>query len=205
MAKTKRSPIKAGLSHRRRVTRLKFILPAITIGLFIGLVALLEFPDLLPRSGNIAGIGELGITMQNVHLEGETESGAAYHLYAATAYNVDANEDHFFLEGVRGELMLNSGSPTLEAPMGFYDNAERMLDLEAPVHLNRDDGLEILAGTTRFILAQSLVQSDDGVNIRLLGGPSLRAQKFLVNGDTEKYDFSGGIHVIIPSQNAKAD
>ena len=55
MVKPKPNPIKAGLSHRRRVTRLKYILPALALLLLTGLMVLIEFPDLMSRAKKVAG------------------------------------------------------------------------------------------------------------------------------------------------------
>ncbi len=196
MVKPKPNPIKAGLSHRRRVTRLKYILPALALFLMAGLMVLIEFPDLMSRAKQVAG--DVVMEVEKMQVEGETRSGSQYRLFSSKAVKVDGQEDKFNLTGIKASLPENNGAPYLTAPKGLYNEGAGLLDLETPVLIRRNDGLQIDAGQTRVILDAEMAQSSDGVYIKTGQGATLRAQQFLFNGASEQHDFSGRVHVTIP-------
>lgn len=196
MVKPKPNPIKAGLSHRRRVTRLKYILPALALFLLAGLMVLIEFPDLMSRAKQVAG--DVVMEVEKMQVEGETRSGSQYRLFSSKAVKVDGQEGKFNLTSIRGSLPENNGAPYLTAPKGLYNEGAGLLDLETPVLIRRNDGLQIDAGQTRVILDAEMAQSSDGVYIKTGQGATLRAQQFLFNGASEQHDFSGRVHVTIP-------
>jgi lipopolysaccharide export system protein LptC len=162
------APRRTGALHSHVVSLLKFLLPAVALGL-IALVLL--WPQLNPietgfRLRPVAvSVDDLeNLRMVNPRYVGTDAQNQPYTITADQATQVSGDSNTTDLIKPKGDITLKRGTwIALSAETGIYRKQEQLLDLEGNVNLFHDAGYEIVTARAHINLDQGTAKGDDPV------------------------------------------
>lgn len=196
MSNGQHDSIRQGLRVRRRMRRLKIVLPLVALVLFFALVASYRSQNFGQSGFNLPA--ELPTNMQNMVVEGRSDAGTPYRVSVARAEVRGDDERLLYLTAFKSDLQQSPQALTIEAPNGVLDREQNLFDLNRPVRIRRADGLMMDAGQSVFDIDGAQMRSQDGVLITGPGGRTLSAEAFSINAEAGQHAFSGKVRVYIP-------
>ncbi len=135
----------------------------------------------------------------NARLTGTSEEGRPYTVTFDSASQAGKESDLVLLTGPKADVVLQDESwIVLAAPKGRYHRAGRILELDDPVSLFHDSGLEFQTGRVVYNLA-----TGDGVGYDPLYGHApfgkVESQGFQIRDMGAVFQFTGKIRVVLYS------
>ncbi|MEE8445302.1 MAG: hypothetical protein V3S44_08115 [Alphaproteobacteria bacterium] len=189
-----------GRGYGRFVGLVKILLVGLATGL---VVALVIWPQIGKNNSFKLGSMKMNIEQAdvdslrvvNARITGSGSDGLPFTLTFDSASQTRKDADLVALAGPKADVYLRDGSwVALTSPKGRYHRSSRILELDAPVSLFHDSGLEIQTGAINFNLS-----SGDGA-----GHDPLHGQGPFGNIDSEGFRIRDGGKIIQFTGKARA-
>lgn len=153
--------------HSRRVRFLKLALPVagvVATGLFLGATVFRPQVNVNVSTDGVS-LSDGRIVMASPQLDGVTSDNKPYRMKAERAFQ-DVKTGEIELEKIRADMPF-AGDVTAEltAATGWYDNANRKLDLKDGVLLNTSDGIVAKLGSANIDMGARHLRTSDPVDI----------------------------------------
>lgn len=187
---------KAAEEHRRRVKRLKILLPLLALAcvaaIFISLVV-----NRRPES-HVTG-GTPAIEMDAPALKGLGENGKPFEITAAQATQTRAGLIE--LIGVRARIELDDGVATLSARAGSFDQQTSTATVEGLVKISLDDVYRFETDSASADVKAGIITGNQPVRA---WGPmgTIEAAGFKVEKSVKRVTFTGGVTSVINPEAA---
>lgn len=192
----------AGRGYGRFVGLTKVLLVTLATALVVTLVI---WPQLSKDKGFKLGSVEMNIDREdveslrvvNARITGSGSDGLPFTLTFDSASQTRKDADLVSLAGPKADVYLRDGSwVALTAPKGRYHRADSILELDGPVSLFHDSGLEIQTGAINFNLASGAGAGHDPLHGQ---GPfgSIDSAGFRIREDGNIFQFTGKTRVVL--------
>ncbi len=191
-----------GRGHGRFVGLAKLLLVGLATGL---VVALVIWPQINKNDSFTLGSMQMNIDREdveslrvvNARITGSGSDGLPFTLTFDSASQTRRDADLVSLAGPKADVYLRDGSwVALTSPKGRYHRNDSILELDAPVSLYHDSGLEIQTGAINFNLA-----SGDGAGHDPLHGQgpfgSVDSEGFRIREGGRVFQFTGKSRVVL--------
>lgn len=200
--------------HSRRVRLLRILVPITILLLVGGSVAVSYFNPFrvlmarLPLDPSKIVISGTTITMAAPRLAGFTHDARAYDLTARAASQDLTKPDLLTLQDINAKLeMENKSQVELIASNGVFDRKTEQLTLLTAIKLTTTSGYEARLTQAVVDVKAGTVRSQNPVEVKLLNGGTLNANRLEVDDKGEVIRFEGGVSMLLvpdnPPQQAK--
>jgi lipopolysaccharide export system protein LptC len=200
------------VSHRprshRHYGRFVGVTKILLLSLAAGLIALLAIWPRFANQDNMVPVGTStdiqledveSLRVKNARLTGTSEHEKPYTLTFEDASQTSNESDLVLLTGPRADVEMKSGAwVALSAPKGRFHRAKRIIELDDPVELFHDSGLEISTGSITFNLNTGTGAGHDPLFAQAPFG-QLESQGFRIRDDTAVFLFIGPVRAILYS------
>lgn len=198
--------------HSRMVRVLRVAVPVVVILAMAGIVGISIFNPFrilskLPLDmGNLVVSGTK-ITMESPHLSGFSPDKRPYELWAKTATQDVTDPDHVELHTLRAKVLTEDGSTvTMDARTGLFNTKSQMLDLHKDIFMQTSTGYEARLTHALVDIANSTVDSDEPVDVKLLNGTlTANRMKIREKGDLVRFEDNVVMHLIPDNPPAAAE
>ncbi|UCH74251.1 MAG: hypothetical protein JSU82_18465 [Rhodospirillales bacterium] len=176
--------------------------------LAVGLMAVLA---IWPRFANRDGMVPIGTTediqledveslrVKNARLTGTSAHEKPYTVTFEDASQTSTESDLVVLTAPQADIELKSGAwVALSAPKGRFHRAKRIIELDDPVSLFHDSGLEIGTGSVTFNLETGTGAGHDPLRAQAPFG-QLESQGFRIRDNTTVFLFTGPVRAVLYS------
>jgi lipopolysaccharide export system protein LptC len=184
-----------GHAYTRFVALMKFLLPAVAVGLLL-LVAvwprLQEGLNRLRVSFNRLDVGEAGdLRMVNAHYSGIDKLHRPYVVTADVARQTPNRSDLVALEGPKADMTLTNGAwLAVTSQTGVYLSQGQLLDLFGAVKLFHDRGYELTTDSAHIDMPQGTAEGHDPVQGQGVFG-DITSEGFLLADHGDNITFTG--------------
>jgi lipopolysaccharide export system protein LptC len=187
--------------YSRFVALMKFLLPAVAVGLLLLIVAwprLQAGLDRLRLSFTRLDLSEAGdLRMVNARFAGIDKQHRPYVLTADVARQMPDRNDLMALEGPKGDITLQSGAwLALTAFTGVYLSQGQLLDLFGDVKVFHDRGYELTTDTAHVDMAAGTAEGNDAVQGQgVFGDVTSEGFRLLDHGQTIIFTGKAKLHI----------
>ncbi len=142
------------------------------------------------------------LTMHNPKYEGFDKDGGAYSFKAKSAQRDKASPDAIVLNAISGELVDAEKKKTnLTATRGIFNHATSVLDLYEAIDVVSDNGLKARMTQARIETKQSIITSDQPVEIEFTAG-SITSRQMTLKHKLREAAFVGDVKAkLLPSKS----
>jgi lipopolysaccharide export system protein LptC len=191
----------------RIVGLLRFLLPAIALGLIALVVA---WPQLIGGAGGLIApifanaeiAGTDVMLMHNPRYVGRTKNAEPYELTAASAYVDPKKPSHIHLDHLAAELTPpDKRNLELVALTGLHNRTADKLDLDGDIALTTSDGYRFETQSARINLQSGRVLGDQPITGQGPAG-TLSADQFEIHDSGQLLRFKGRVKVTLPPHQA---
>ncbi len=200
------------VSHRprayRHYGRFVGVTKVLLLSLAAGLLAVLAIWPRLADNDAMAPIGAAtdiqiedieSLRVKNARLTGTSADDKPYTVTFANASQTNKDSDLVLLTAPQADVVLKTGAwVALSAPKGRYHQANRIIELDGPVELYHDSGLEIGTGSITFNLETGAGAGHDPLLAQAPFG-QLESQGFRIRDDSGVFLFFGPVRAILYS------
>ena len=190
--------------HRLFVGYTKIFLLTLS-GLLIGVLAIwptIMNKDKISRVGYSSDVRPddvASLRITNARLKGINEEGKPFTVTFELASQTETDSDLVLLTRPRADAELDSGAwVVLSADKGRFHRANRTIELDDPVRLFHDSGLEIGTGNVTFNLATGTGAGHDPLTAQAPFG-QFESQGFRIRENGTVFHFTGPIRAILYS------
>ncbi len=192
-------------SHRH-YGRFVGVTKILLLSLAVGLIAALAIWPRFTARDNSAPIGTAtdiqiedieSLRIKNARLTGTSQDQKPYTVTFEDASQTSNESDLVLLTGPKADVELKSGSwVALSAPKGRFHRAKRIIELDDPVELFHDSGLEIGTGSVTFNLKTGTGAGHDPLFAQ---GPfgQFESQGFRIRDNAAVFLFTGPVRAIL--------
>ncbi len=193
--------IGGGGRHTRFVGLMRWLLP---VGALSLAVTVIVWPHLnVADRGTMVDLGTLDLpvgdrpVMTNARFLGADKDGNPYIVTATAAWREQGREKIVHLENLRGSAILENGvGTTFRSDRGVYDQASRLLVVEANASVSTDEGYEFHSDYALIDLDKGVAEGHLPVSGRGPAG-AIDAQGFRVAENGDRLFFDGRVHLTI--------
>lgn len=194
-----------GSSHDRRMTVLKWLLPAaaVMIGLAIliwPLLSVQEFSFLLAKDQ--VAVSRERLRVNRAEYRGKTTAGEAFAISAGSALQKSSAVPIVELTTLRAQLDGRDGPAQVTAPSGRYFLGEDRLEVAGPVELRSDGGYRLDADTVFVDLKRRRVNTRTPVKGKLPMG-NFRADRMSGDLAGNRVSLAGNVHLRINQRSGR--
>lgn len=170
-----------------------------------GLIALLAIWPQFGKDSRIFQIGKVKIETEdveslrvvNARFTGTSAEGHPYSLTFDTASQSRAEADLVVLTAPKADIVLKDGAwVALTSPAGRFRREARILELDSPVDMVHDSGIEIRTGSVNFNL-----ETGTGAGLDPLVGQApfgeIKAAGFRIRENTAVFRFVGPVRAVL--------
>jgi lipopolysaccharide export system protein LptC len=194
-------------SHRhygRFVGVIKFLLLSLAVGL---IAALAIYPRLADKdkmfqvgsSPDVQPEDVASLRVKNARLTGASHNGKPYTVTFETASQTSNESDLVVLSAPQADIELETGAwVALSARQGRFHKSKRIIELDDPVQLFHDSGLEIATGNITFNLGTGTGAGHDPLVAQAPFG-QLESQGFRIRENTAVFIFEGPVRAVLYS------
>ncbi len=196
--------LSGGDAYSSVVGILKYLLPAIAVGLVLLVIA---WPRVNPvKQSATVGISDLqteepsNSTMLNARFDGIDDDGRPYRVTADTATQRPDDERLVDLENPSGDILTKDDTwIAVTSLSGLYNKEEEVLDLEDGVTLFHDQGYEMRTETAKIFMGEGRVVGRDPVDAQ---GPSgnIVSEGIEIEDNGAVVRFTGRAHMEIAAE-----
>jgi len=190
--------------HGRFVGVTKILLLSLAVGL---IAALAIWPRYTNRDTRVP-IGATSdvqlediesLRVKNARLTGTSENGKPYTVTVEDARQTSNESDLVMLTGPRADVELDNGAwVVLSARKGRFHRSKRIIELDDPVQLFHDSGLEISTGDVTFNLKTGTGAGYDPLNAQAPFG-QLESKGFRIRDNVAVFVFTGPVRAVLYS------
>jgi lipopolysaccharide export system protein LptC len=157
-----------GAGYTRFVALMKFLLPAVAVGLLMLVAAWPRIEASLDRLKFALPRLDLSeardLRMVNARFSGIDKQNRPFTVTAETARQNPSKDDLVSLEAPKADISLQSGAwVAVHSDTGIYQQQTQILDLFGRVHLFHDRGIEFVTDTARVFMNEGRAEGDDPV------------------------------------------
>lgn len=187
--------------YSRFVNLMKFLLPAVAVGLLLLVVAWPRIQagiDHLRLSFTRLDLTEArDLRMVNARFSGIDKSHRPYVLTADVARQMPDHNDLMALEGPKGDITLQSGAwLAITAYTGVYLTQGQLLDLFGDVKLFHDRGYELTTDTAHVDMTRGTAEGNDPVQGQgVFGDIASQGFRLLDHGQTIIFTGKAKLHI----------
>jgi lipopolysaccharide export system protein LptC len=135
--------------------------------------------------------------VKNARLTGTSEHEKPYTVTFEDASQTSSESDLVLLTGPQADVELKTGAwVALSARKGRYHRANRIIELDDPVELFHDSGLEIRTGSITFNLKSGTGAGHDPLLAQAPFG-QFESQGFRIRDDTAVFLFIGPVRAVL--------
>lgn len=200
------------VTHRRRTYRhygrfvgvTKILLLSLAVGLIAALAIWPRFTD-RDRRVPIGTTSDIqvedieSLRVKNARLTGTSENGKPYTVTFDEASQTSSESDLVMLTDPRADVELDSGAwVVLSARKGRFHRAKRIIELDDPVQLFHDSGLEVGTGDVTFNLRTGTGAGHDPLLAQAPFG-QFESKGFRIRNNTAVLLFTGPVRAILYS------
>lgn len=196
--------LSGGDAYSSLVGILKYVLPAVAVGLVLLVVAWPRFKPVEERFS--VGLSDLQMdqptnsTMVNARFDGLDDEGRPYRVTADQATQRPDDERLVDLENPSGDILTRDQTwIAVTSATGLYNKDEEVLDLEEGVTLYHDQGYEMTTDSAKIYMKEGLVVGTRPVEAQ---GPSgtIRSKGIRIEDRGAVVIFSGPAHMEIAAE-----
>jgi lipopolysaccharide export system protein LptC len=207
---TRRITAHHGHAYTRFVALMKFLLPAVALGLLLLIAVwprLQEGLDRLRVSFNRLDLGEAGdLRMVNAHYSGLDKLHRPYVVTADVARQTPNRNDLVALEGPKADMTLTNGAwLAVTSDTGVYLSQGQQLDMFGAVKLFHDRGYELNTDTAHIDMPQGTAEGHDPVQGQGVFGDIIsEGFRLADHGDNITFSGKAKLHLVPrPTEAAK--
>jgi lipopolysaccharide export system protein LptC len=190
-----------GTGYSRFVALMKFLLPAVAVGLLMLVIA---WPRLQPTVDRIRlGIPKVDLSeasdlrMINAHYSGVDKQNRPFTITAEVARQISGKDDLLALEAPKADMTLQSGAwLAVTAETGTYQSRAQKLDLFGDVELFHDKGYEFRTDIAHVDMAAGTAEGDQPVEGQGVFG-HITAEGFRLLDRGQTVVFTGKSHLVL--------
>lgn len=153
--------------HDTFMRLLKILLPVLIglLGAYLALAPLRKGPEIsFILDKNKVDVAKERMRVRNARYQGQDDKGRPFILSAQTALQASSRDPGVAIEGIRAQLMLDTGLAAFQAQRARYNLDTQKVVLDGPVNLRSGDGYRLRAGASVIDLkAQTLVTNQPAV------------------------------------------
>jgi lipopolysaccharide export system protein LptC len=139
------------------------------------------------------------LRVKNARLTGTSADEKPYTVTFADASQTNKDSDLVLLTAPQADVVLKTGAwVVLSAPKGRYHQANRIIELDDPVELYHDSGLEVATGSITFNLETGAGAGHDPLRAQAPFG-QFESQGFRIRDDSGVFLFFGPVRAILYS------
>jgi lipopolysaccharide export system protein LptC len=204
----RRTAAPPSIGYSRFVALMKFLLPAIAVGLLLLVVA---WPRLQPTVERLRlGIPKIDLSeasdlrMVNARYSGVDKQSRPFTITADVARQISGKDDLLALEAPKADITLQSGAwLAVTADTGAYQSRAQLLDLFGRVNLFHDKGYEFRTDIAHVDMAAGSAEGDQPVEGQgVFGHVTAEGFRLLDRGQT--IVFTGKSHLVLVPQSGAA-
>jgi lipopolysaccharide export system protein LptC len=192
-----------GAGYSRFVALMKFLLPAVAVGLLLLVIA---WPRLQPGVERLRiGIPKVDISdasdfrMLNARYSGIDKQNRPFTITAEAARQMSGKDDLLALETPKADMTMQSGAwLAITADTGTYQSRAQKLDLFGHVELFHDRGYEFRTDSAYVDMAAGVAEGDKPVEGQGVFG-TVTAQGFRMLDRGTTIVFTGKSHLVLES------
>jgi lipopolysaccharide export system protein LptC len=199
---TRRVAVRRGHAYTRFVALMKFLLPAVAVGLLL-LVAvwprLQEGIDRLRLGFNRLDLGEAGdLRMVNAHYSGIDKLRRPYVVTADVARQTPNHNDLVALEGPKADMTLTNGAwLAVTSDTGVYLTPGQQLDMFGAVKLFHDRGYQLITDSAHVDMPQGTAEGHDPVQGQgVFGDVTSEGFRLADHGDNITFTGKARLHLV---------
>jgi len=198
------------VTHRRRTHRhygrFVGVTKILLLSLAVGLIAALAIWPRYTNRDNRMPIGATSeiqlediesLRVKNARLTGTSEYGKPYTVIFEDASQTSSESDLVLLTGPQADVELETGAwVALSARKGRIHRAKRIIELDDPVELFHDSGLEIRTGDITFNLKTGTGAGHDPLFAQAPFG-QVESKGFRIRDNTSVFLFTGPVRAVL--------
>jgi lipopolysaccharide export system protein LptC len=192
---TRHIAARRGQTYTHFVALMKFLLPAVALGLLLLVAVWPRLQDGLDRlrvGFNRLDLGEAGdLRMVNAHYSGIDKLHRPYVVTADVARQTPNHNDLVALEGPKADMTLTNGAwLAVTSDTGVYMSQSQLLDLYGAVKLFHDRGYELTTDSAHVDMPQGAAEGHDPVQGQGVFG-DITSQGFRLTDHGDNIVFTG--------------
>lgn len=190
--------LEAARAHTRRIRFLRFLLLLVALGC----LALLVWEFFNQESSDWEKDDPTqSVKMVNPHYSGRTDDGLPFYLTAKEAIRASADDSKVELVDPVMEFFRDAVSEKsiIVAKRGVYDDARKILNLRADVHLTTDDGVDCTTTHARFFAKTKTIEGDEPISCLGAFG-SVKGNAYEILDGYKTFIFKQGMSAILESE-----
>jgi len=202
---------RAAARHSRWVRFYRRAIPVSLVLVLATVAAIAYFKPLsklanLPIDPSRLGLSGTKITMEAPRLAGFTSDARPYELTATAAAQDMTKPDVLELKGIDAKVELKDGQRVkIKAINGLYNTKSEILKLHDDIVLTTSSGYEGRLSEATVETGSGHIVSDSPLELKLLNGGKLNANRLEVVENGASIQFSGGVELFLNQETQSSD
>ena len=154
--------------HSRRVRRLKFVVPALAVGIALAfpLYSYMMAPEAVPVATESSAISDGKLVMSNPKLEGFTSALLPYAMTAVRAVQDATRQGVIELEDISARLPLSAeNTAQVDAARGTYHQNDNTLSIDSDITITTTDGIAAKLKSAFLDMSKGRMKTEKPVEI----------------------------------------